>query len=230
MLSVGAPDGIGVVAAGFGNGCGRTSEHVIYIYGSVGAERILLAGFLAAAICNVPAVRRPVQLLGSAERFSGKFVEVVVPENVYRILCSNLVAVQRGDIASGNLRYPMIPVAVHEILCGIGLCLVKHGIGVGWLHKSRILYGGSVDDLRFIGRYLEFADSRRDIAQEDLFSEFVTLERRFPQLSALYEIDAPAVFAPAGVAHAFCIARELYLAGAVPVTKPEVAVGCVLFY
>ena len=229
MLAVRAPDGIGVISSLLRDCDGASGEHVIDVDGCIGAERVLLAHLLPAAVGYVPAVGSPIQLLYAAERLGGELEAVVGPENVEGIVGSNLAVDQRSHIAAGDFGHPMVPVAVHKVLGSIGLSLVERRIGIGGLDHCRVLDGRGVDYLLSVGRYLELADSCGNIAELDLLPELAGLEGGFVELPALHEIDGIAIVAPAGAVHAFLLEADLLLSATVGLADIDVPEGIVFF-
>ena len=141
VLAVRAPDGIGVISALLRDCDGASGEHVIDVDGCIGAEGVLFAHLLPAAVGYVPAVGSPIQLLYAAERLGGELEAVVASEYVEGIVRSNLSVNQRSHIAAGDFGYPMVPVAVHKVLGSIGLGFVERRIGIGGLDHCRVLDG-----------------------------------------------------------------------------------------
>ena len=227
VLAVGAPHGIRVVAAVRLDVDRGAGQDVIDVDGSVGAESILLTDLLAAGVDDVAVVGRPVQLLHAAERLGGQLEELVRAEDVDGVVRGDLAVAERGDVAARHVGHPMVPVAVHQVLGGVGLRLVQRGIAVLGGLQGRVLDGAHVDDLLLVGGELEVADSVGDVAELDALAELVALERGLPELAALQEEDALAVGGPAGAADALGEAGELDLAGAVCVAEEQVAAAAV---
>ena len=227
MRAVGAPNRVGVVAAALGNCHGGAGHDVIYIDRGVGAEGVLFADLLAAAVGDVPAVGCPVELLDAAEGFGGQFEEFLGAENVDALFRGDDAVNQGGDVAARHLGDPVIPVAVHEVFRAVGLGLVECRIGVGRLHEGGVLNGARIDDLRLVRGNLELSHSGWDVAEFHLLTELVALDGSLPELASLNEENVASVLAPAGARDALCEARELDCARAVGIADPEVAVGTV---
>ena len=178
----------------------------------------------------MPAVRRPVQLLGAAERLRGQLVEIVGAQDVDGTFRRNRPVDQGGDIGPGDIRHPVVPVAVHQVLRRVGLGLVESRVAVRRGLEGGVLDAAHVQDLLLIRGDLVVADPVGDVAELDLLAEFAALERGLPELPALQEIDALAVGRPARGADALGVARQLDLAGTVRIAEEQVAAAAVLRY
>ena len=226
--AVGVPYGVGVISASVRHLHGLPAARVVYIDVCVGAERVFLAGLLAAGVGDVPAVGSPVELLYAAERLSGELVEIVCAEYVGGIALAYQSLPERSHIASRDARHPVVPVAVHEVLGSIGRGLVEGGVAVrGSLHR-RVPYGAGVYQRRFVGGELELSYSGLYFAELLLLAETSVPVRRRPYLAVLDEVYLLPVVRPACVAYAFGVARQLGLAAAVGVADEEVAAAGVL--
>ena len=53
----------------------------------------------------------------------------------------------------------MVPMAIHQVLCGISVGLVKLRVGVDWLYELAVLDGADVDYLGLIRGELELGNS-----------------------------------------------------------------------
>ena len=175
------------------------------------------------------AVRRPVELLDSSERFSGQFEQVVGPQDVERVVRCDGTVHESCDIAAGDFGHPMVPVAVHQVLCCIGLGLVKRRVGICRLHHGGILDGGSVYYLLAVRRDFEFPDAGGYIAEFHLLSELACLEGCLKKLASLEEVDILSVLAPAGAGYALLFVGEPDFARTVRIAGVNVPQGVVLF-
>ena len=123
----------------------------------------------------------------------------------------------------------MVPVAVHQVLCCIGLGLVEGGIRVGRLYHGRVLDRGRVDYLLAVRRDFELSDAGRYVAEFHLLSELASLERRLVKLASLEEVDILSVLAPTGAGHALLFVGEPDFARTVRIADVNVPQGVVLF-
>ena len=176
----------------------------------------------------MPAVGRPVQLLHAAERLGGQLEKLFRAEDVHGIFRGNQPVHQGCDIAAGYLGHPVVPVAVHQVFCGVGVGLVEGGIEIGRGLQGGVLDAAHIQDLLLVRGDLEVADPGGDIAEFHALTEFVALQGRFPELAALQEINASAVGGPASAADALRVVRELDFIGAVGVAEEEVAAAAVV--
>ena len=199
MLSVGGEDGIGVVAPVGLDRDGLSALDLVEIDAAVGAECVLLACFLAAAVGNVLSVRGPVELLYSSERFGRQFVGFV---------SQKVDAALRGDspahgrkVGARSLGNPVVPVAVHQIVGGIGLSLVEGRVTV-FRALYRTGYGADIDDVASVRGELEFADAGRNVAKAASCSQPFATIGSLPELAVHKEVNALSVRSPAGIGDA----------------------------
>ena len=187
----------------------------------------MLAGLLAAAVGDVTAVRRPVELLDTAEGLCRELIKLFAQEIQGALGCDGPVH-EGGEVGARDFGHPVVPVAVHQVFRGVGLGLVECRIGVGGLDQRGILDGGGIEDLLPVRGDLEFADAGGYLTEFHFLAQFRAQEGRLPELAALDEVDFAAVLGPAGVADALGIAGQLDAAAAVGVTEEKVAATAVV--
>ena len=227
-LAVRRPYGVGVVASVHLDALAFAGEDAVDIDLGVGGECVLLAHRLAAAVGDEAAVRAPGELFGAAERLGGELVRFVA-QQVEGVVGGDHRASERCHVGARSLRHPVVPVAVHQVLGGIGFSLVESRIAVDRGLESAV-YRADVQDIALVRREFELADAGGDVAYLDLLAELRPLERGLPDLSALQEVDLLAVEGPSGIGHALGVARQLHLVGAVDVAQEEIAAAAVVRY
>ena len=206
---------------------GLAALDVVEIYAAVGAEGVLLAGFLAAAVGYVHSVSRPVELLYAAERLSWKLVWLI-SEQIHAALWRD-GASHCCKVGARSFCNPVVPVTVHKVIGGISLGFVKSRVAVlRALYRSR--YSAGIDDVASVRRELEFADSGRNVAKLPSCSELLPAVCCLPELAVQKEIYALSVRGPPGVGYALGVPGELDFVAAVRVDGKEVAAAAVLLY
>ena len=218
LLSVRAPDRIGVITAIHRDTDGLAGYDLVDIYFRISRERIFTAGvhFLA-GICDAHAVRTPAELLCSAERLQRQFVSAfVLSQDIERVVFRDALgsAWQGSDESLGLLCRPVVPVPVHEVFGDICLGLVQLLVEIlGSLHGS--LYCPGVQHLGLVGTDRELSDSVPDVTQLGGSAEAALAacegDAGFEQLSSLKIVDRFAVIAPPGVIDALAFLGELDL-------------------
>ena len=127
--------------------------------------------------------------------------------------------------------YPMVPVPVHEVICGYRRGVRDVRIQVGRLFQAA-LYGTYIHDLRLVRRQLEFTDSVGYVAElyglAESFPAFLPFDWSGPYLTVLYVYQPFAVKTPSRVAEAFARACQLLTSAAVGIDEIQVVAGPVV--
>ena len=97
----------------------------------------------------------------------------------------------------GNLRAPVVPVAVHQVLGGIGPGLGKGRIRIGGDFHAAV-DAGNIQNLVAVGGEEVVVYPFRDVGEFLAFAQFPALPGRAVELPALQEIHRLPVWAPAG--------------------------------
>ena len=162
--AVSAPYGIGVIAAAHADLDSAAALDIINVDVGVGAEGVFLTRLFAAGVYYVASVGRPVELLYAAERFGWELVRFV-SEYVHGVLLADKLLAQRCHIAAGSFGNPVVPVTVHQVLCGVGTGLVEGRIAVRRGTYCLVFDGTGVDDAALVRGKLELGDAVRHIAE-----------------------------------------------------------------
>ena len=150
MVAVRAPDGVGVITALEGNLGGLAREGAVDIDAGVGREGVLPAFQLLAGIGDVAAVGTPGEVGDIREGAVGQLEEHVLTAEDVPSSGDSAVAEDSHE-AVGNVRHPVVPVAVHQIFGRVGLGLVQQRVGVrGNFHGA--VYGRNIYQLRRVRR------------------------------------------------------------------------------
>ncbi len=161
---------------------------------SIGRESVLLARKLLAAVGDVAAVGAPGKVCHITERTVGQFKKFSV-QNIHTL--RHYAVSQRCHKTVVDIRAPVIPVTVHQVLGGIGLGLVQHGVCVGRnLHAA--VHGRHIQQLALIRRKQVVVNALFHICQLHAAPQHAIRPGRLVKLPALKEIDGAAVLAPAG--------------------------------
>ena len=174
-----------VVAAGEGDLTRFPGERAVDENAGVGGEGVLLANELFATVGDVSAVRAPAKVCDVREGTVGQLKELI-PKDVHA-LCDNAVA-ESSYKAVGNLRAPVVPVAVHEVLRGIGLGLVQRRIRVR-RHLNVAVHALHKYHLALVRREEVIVYSARDIGLEAPLAKLSVLVCSLVELAALQEED-----------------------------------------
>ena len=234
VASVRTPDRVGVIASAHRDDLAFSAPDIVDVYFRVCAESVLPARFLAAGIGDEPSVRAPVQLLDPAERLSRELIDFLLScENVNAGLCGYRL-VERGYECVRNLRNPMVPMPVHQVVCLVGCGLVQCRVRVGRC-AYRTLDSAHEHYTASVRRELEFADAGRNVGNHCLLHQLggiaaQTPDGGLPDLSLLDIHYAASAFSPSGAAYAAAFPCELSAAGSVRIDEEEVAAAAVVRY
>ncbi len=207
LAAVGAPDGDGVVAAGHRDDGGLAGEDAVDVDLGVGGEGILLPRLFLAGVGDVTAVRAPGEILDAAVRGVREVERDVGPAQDVQAFGDDAVR-ERGDEGMVQVGGPVVPVAVHQVLGGIGVGLVQRRIGIrGTPDGARD--GAHEHELGAVRGEGELIDTARDVSDLGALAELPGLVGGLPDLAALEEIDGVAFRGPAGVRKALSVHRKL---------------------
>ena len=207
LAAVRTPDGMRVVAARGGYLRGLSRERTVDVDAGVGREGVLLPRQLFAGIGNISAVRAPAKVCHIRERAVGQLEKGLIFSQDIQALTDNAIP-QRCHKAVRNVRHPVVPVPVHQVLRGIGFRLGKQRIRIcGHLYGA--VHIGHVNELGLVRRQEIIVHAGGNVRQLRAPAQLAAFERSFVQLSALEEVDGAAVLAPPGRCNAFAVHGEL---------------------
>ena len=203
LAAVRAPDRMRVVAARGGYLRGLSCERAVDVDAGVGREGVLLPSQLFAGIGNITAVRAPAKVYHVRERAVGQLEEGLILSQDIQALTDNAIA-QRCHKAVRNVRHPVVPVPVHQVLRGIGFRLGEQRIRVRG-HLYGAVYVGHVNELGLVRRQEIIVHAGGNVRQLRAPAQLAAFERSFVQLTALQEVDGAAVLAPSGRCNALAV-------------------------
>ena len=207
LAAVRAPDRMRVVAALGGHLGGLSRKRAIEVDAGIGGEGVLLARQLFAGIGNVAAVRAPAKVCHIREGAVGQLEESLVLGQDVHAFTDKAIA-EGCHKAVRNVRHPVVPVPVHQVLRGIGFRLGKQRVRIcGHLHGA--VYVGHVNELGLVRRQEIIVHAGGNVRQLRAPAQLAAFERSFVQLSALEEVNGAPVPAPPGRCNAFAIHGEL---------------------
>ena len=204
--AVRAPHRMRVIAAFGGYLRGFPGEGAVEVDAGIGGEGVLLAFQLLAGVGDVAAVRAPAKVCYVREGAVGQLeLDVLSSQDVHSFLHHAIT--QRSYIGVRDFRHPVVPVAVHQVLGGVGLGLVQQGIRVrGHFHGT--VYIGYIHHLGAVRGQLVIVYSAGDIGHQFPLSQLVVGKRGLEELAALQEEDGFSVGAPAGRCNALAVQGE----------------------